>query len=98
MTSLPGNRDHERDSGLVHTLQQVREDDRGLRGLPGLGLRLGDLLRLPEHRSRSNATAAARARRLRHLVLPPPTRSELVPAFGLACVMALTFGVTTETI
>lgn len=33
-----------------------------------------------------------------YLVLRPPTASELLPALGLACLMALTFGVTTEAI
>jgi uncharacterized membrane protein len=33
-----------------------------------------------------------------YLVLRPPARSELLPAFGLACLMAVTFGVTTEAI
>jgi drug/metabolite transporter (DMT)-like permease len=33
-----------------------------------------------------------------YIVLRPPSKSELVPAFGLACLMALTFGVTTEAI
>ncbi len=33
-----------------------------------------------------------------YLALRPPARSELLPAFGLACFMAVTFGVTTEAI
>ncbi|HKA48982.1 MAG TPA: DMT family transporter [Candidatus Dormibacteraeota bacterium] len=33
-----------------------------------------------------------------YLVLQPPAKSELLPAFGLACLMAVTFGVTTEAI
>src|SRR5215467_191401 len=33
-----------------------------------------------------------------YLVLRPPTVSELLPALGLACLMAVTFGVTTEAI
>ena len=33
-----------------------------------------------------------------YLVLRPPAKSELLPAFGLACLMAVTFGVTTEAI
>ncbi len=33
-----------------------------------------------------------------YLVLRPPAAQELLPAFGLACLMALTFGVTTEAI
>jgi uncharacterized membrane protein len=33
-----------------------------------------------------------------YLVLRPPTVSELPPALGLACLMAVTFGVTTEAI
>ena len=33
-----------------------------------------------------------------YLVFRPPARSELLPAFGLACLMAVTFGVTTEAI
>lgn len=33
-----------------------------------------------------------------YLVLRPPATSELLPAFGLACLMAVTFGVTTEAI
>ncbi len=33
-----------------------------------------------------------------YLLLHPPTPISLVPAFGLACLMALTFGVTTEAI
>ena len=32
------------------------------------------------------------------LVWRPPAREALLPAFGLACLMALTFGVTTEAI
>src|SRR5262245_5298036 len=32
------------------------------------------------------------------LVWRPPARAELLPAFGLACLMAVTFGVTTEAI
>jgi len=31
-------------------------------------------------------------------LLRPPTLAELPPAFGLACLMAVTFGVTTEAI
>ncbi len=33
-----------------------------------------------------------------YLLLHPPTPRSLVPAFGLACLMAITFGVTTEAI
>jgi len=33
-----------------------------------------------------------------YLLLHPPTPTSLVPAFGLACLMAITFGVTTEAI
>jgi hypothetical protein len=33
-----------------------------------------------------------------YLLLHPPTPPSLVPAFGLACLMAVTFGVTTEAI
>ena len=33
-----------------------------------------------------------------YLLLRPPAKSELLPAFGLACLMAVTFGVTTEAI
>lgn len=33
-----------------------------------------------------------------YLVLRPPAGSELLPAFGLACLMAVSFGVTTEAI
>ena len=33
-----------------------------------------------------------------YLVLRPPALPQLLPAFGLACLMALTFGVTTEAI
>ena len=33
-----------------------------------------------------------------YLLLHPPASRELVPAFGLACLMAVTFGVTTEAI
>ncbi len=33
-----------------------------------------------------------------YLALRPPARSELLPAFGLAFLMAVTFGVTTEAI
>ena len=33
-----------------------------------------------------------------YLVWRPPTVAELLPAFGLACLMAVTFGVTTEAI
>ncbi len=33
-----------------------------------------------------------------YLVLHPPALPQLLPAFGLACLMALTFGVTTEAI
>ena len=33
-----------------------------------------------------------------YVVLRPPLVSDLLPAFGLACLMALTFGVTTEAI
>jgi uncharacterized membrane protein len=33
-----------------------------------------------------------------YLIWRPPTPAELVPAFGLACLMAVTFGVTTEAI
>lgn len=33
-----------------------------------------------------------------YLLLRPPSRVELLPAFGLACLMAVTFGVTTEAI
>lgn len=33
-----------------------------------------------------------------YLLLRPPTPPQLLPAFGLACLMALTFGVTTEAI
>jgi drug/metabolite transporter (DMT)-like permease len=35
---------------------------------------------------------------LPYLLLRPPTLAELPPAFGLACLMAVTFGVTTEAI
>jgi len=35
---------------------------------------------------------------LPYLVWRPPAREALLPAFGLACLMALTFGVTTEAI
>ena len=33
-----------------------------------------------------------------YLLLRPPAKSEFLPAFGLACLMAVTFGVTTEAI
>jgi uncharacterized membrane protein len=33
-----------------------------------------------------------------YIVLRPPAKSQLLPAFGLACLMAVTFGVTTEAI
>src|SRR5713101_8113332 len=33
-----------------------------------------------------------------YLVLRPPAPAQLLPAFGLACLMAMTFGVTTEAI
>ncbi len=33
-----------------------------------------------------------------YLLLRPPALAELLPAFGLACLMAITFGVTTEAI
>ncbi len=33
-----------------------------------------------------------------YIVLRPPVKSQLLPAFGLACLMAVTFGVTTEAI
>ncbi len=33
-----------------------------------------------------------------YLLLRPPAATELLPAFGLACLMAVTFGVTTEAI
>ena len=33
-----------------------------------------------------------------YLLLRPPTKVELLPAFGLACLMSVTFGVTTEAI
>jgi len=33
-----------------------------------------------------------------YLLLRPPAPAELIPAFGLACLMAITFGVTTEAI
>ena len=33
-----------------------------------------------------------------YLLIRPPVASELVPAFGLACLMAVTFGVTTVAI
>jgi uncharacterized membrane protein len=33
-----------------------------------------------------------------YLAVRPPAASELLPAFGLACLMAITFGVTTEAI
>jgi drug/metabolite transporter (DMT)-like permease len=33
-----------------------------------------------------------------YIVLRPPATAELLPAFGLACLMAITFGVTTEAI
>jgi len=33
-----------------------------------------------------------------YLVIQPPALKELLPAFGLACLMAVTFGVTTEAI
>ena len=33
-----------------------------------------------------------------YLVWRPPAAAELLPAFGLACLMAVTFGITTEAI
>ena len=33
-----------------------------------------------------------------YLIARPPSKGELLPAFGLACLMAITFGVTTEAI
>lgn len=33
-----------------------------------------------------------------YILLQPPAKSKLLPAFGLACLMAVTFGVTTEAI
>jgi drug/metabolite transporter (DMT)-like permease len=33
-----------------------------------------------------------------YLLLRPPIKAELLPAFGLACLMSVTFGVTTEAI